>query len=72
MRINGELEIHHERGVIYFHVTSEEDAAKFDGVTLLRICRLPPIPKNTKIDITHMHGVSYEGSHTPKKRIPHV
>jgi hypothetical protein len=61
MMVNGQLEIDHRRGVIYFH-TSE-------GWTLLRICRLPkPIPIindisnpgiGDLIDITHMVGVSW-------------
>ncbi len=66
-KIEGVLEIDHDRGVIYFH--SEE------GYTALRICRLPtPIP-NPKwdprarigtptpkmLDISHMFGVSWKG-----------
>lgn len=56
----GTLEIDESRGVIYFH-----DA---DGVTVLRICRLPkPIPDpydnggDTLLDITHMVGASWKG-----------
>lgn len=56
----GTLEIDERRGVIYFH-----DA---DGVTVLRICRLPaPIPDpydnngDTLLDITHMIGTSWKG-----------
>lgn len=55
----GELEIDHERGVIYFHGHT--------GQTMLRICRLPkPIPHVANIDtdemwdITHMHGCSWK------------
>ena len=55
-RLHGELEIHHERGVIYFHSTT-------NGATLLRICGLPPIPYKEgnpcHIDITHLKGVNY-------------
>lgn len=55
--IEGVLEIDKERGVIYFHSTDDTTY----GVTILRICRLPkPIPANVQIDITHMHGASYD------------
>jgi hypothetical protein len=52
--LNGTLEIDHKRGVIYFHSNDE-------GITRLRICRLPkPIPKDFElIDLTHMVGVYY-------------
>ncbi len=56
-KIEGQLEIDNERGVIYFH--SHRD------YTVLRICRLPiPLPKGNRVDfpfldITHMHGVSW-------------
>lgn len=55
----GTLEIDHERGVIYFHA---HDPIGFIGVTVLRICSLPPIPGPLKgmIDLTHMRGVTYE------------
>ena len=49
--LEGELEIDHERGVIYFH-------NKANGSSTLRICRLGKIPENIQhIDITHMYGV---------------
>lgn len=60
----GELEIDHERGVIYFHA--------YTGQTMLRICRLPtPIPKVPynddgtwpdwgMLDITHMVGANWK------------
>ena len=58
-KIKGQLEIDHERGVIYFH-------ADTTGHTVLRICHLPVIPgyahggiPGTLLDITHMHGVSW-------------
>lgn len=62
MTFQGELEIDAERGVIYFHSSKS-------GATLLRICCLPsPIPNPEKdisepegLDITHMHGTSWEG-----------
>lgn len=47
-KIEGQLEIDHERGVIYFHQ---------GGVTKLRISGLPkPIPKDITLDI----GVIWE------------
>ncbi len=58
LKIQGELEIDQERGVIWFHSTEV-------GCTLLRICRLPkPIPDPTEpdfglLDITHMVGASW-------------
>lgn len=58
-KIEGQLEIDHDRGVIYFHTSDPEMAEKFQGITLLRICNLPkPIPERA-IDITHMVGVDY-------------
>lgn len=58
-KLTGELEIDHARGVIYFH--------GIDGVTFLRICKLPkPIPSLSidpdnfrTLDITHMAGTSW-------------
>ena len=52
-----QLEIDHDRGVIYVH------SAK-DGRTLMRICNLPrPIPDPTDItvmlDVTHMKGATW-------------
>lgn len=53
-KINGQLEIDHERGVIYFHTTEERVLEQLNTVTILRICQLPkPIPKNRAIDITY-------------------
>ena len=50
--IEGELEIDHERGVIYFHSNT--------GQAKLRICRLPcPIPKDRSLDIIHMFGCDW-------------
>jgi len=44
--IEGQLEIDHERGVIYFHENKT-------GTSLLRICSLPsPIPKDRPLDIS--------------------
>jgi hypothetical protein len=49
----GELEIDHERGVIYFHLGDT-------GISLLRICQLPtPIPKNEMLDIALGVGTSW-------------
>jgi hypothetical protein len=54
MRIKGELEIDHVRGVIYFHDGKT-------GWTILRICRLGKMKKGIEsIDITHMVGVQVE------------
>jgi len=51
--IEGQLEIDHTRGVIYFHNNR--------GITVLRICRLGDIPPDTvHIDLTHMTGVMIE------------
>lgn len=55
--VNGQLEIHHDRGVIYFHSFE-------DGGTKLRICRLPtPIPDLSErgCDVTHMVGCDWGG-----------
>ena len=43
-KIRGELEIDHDRGVIYFH-GDESCIEEFRVQTVLRICRLPtPVP----------------------------
>lgn len=63
MTIAGELEIDAERGVIYFHVASQELVEQFEAVTVLRICRLPaPIPIDRPLDITHMFGCDWKES----------
>lgn len=58
--ILGQLEIDHDRGVIYFHV--EKNALVMFPPTPLCICCLPkPIPANIYcIDLTHMIGCGYE------------
>ena len=44
--IDGQLEIDHLRGVIYFHCSDPAIAEKWNGVTLLRVCGLPtPLPE---------------------------
>ncbi len=58
VKIQGQLEIDQQRGVIYFHSAT--------GGTVLRVCQLPtPIPEITKLtallDIAHMYGVSWLG-----------
>jgi hypothetical protein len=58
--IPGTLEIDAARGVIYFHLDNPGNVDKMGTVTVLRICRLPPIPNlNVLLDITHMVGVSW-------------
>jgi hypothetical protein len=55
-RHTGQLEIDHDRGVIYFHAAT----GKLAGATLLRICSLPkPIPRDKQLDVTHMHGCDW-------------
>lgn len=59
--IDGQLEIDHNRGVIYFH--------SLTGATIIRICNLPtPIPKigdgpipERMLDITHLVGQDWQG-----------
>ena len=49
-KIEGQLEIDHERGVVYFH-------ANDTGWTVLRICQLLQIPKNVHfIDVVASSG----------------
>jgi len=61
--IQGELEIDHDRGVIYFHCSDSEFVKKANVVTALRICRLPtPIPaiQDRMLDISHMYGCDWK------------
>ena len=61
MKLDGQLEIDRTRGVIYFHLTQEEDIEKYGLVTVLRICNLPRIPKKLRsLDVVHMHGCDWE------------
>ena len=57
----GELEVDHDRGVIYFHLANAKDVKTLGTTTLLRICRLPkiPFPLGEALDITHMIGCSW-------------
>lgn len=58
-KTNGQLEIDHARGVIYF-------TSRKTGQTLLRICRVGTIPTKVEfIDLTHMSGVSF----TPSEKV---
>lgn len=60
--IDGQLEIDHKRGVIYFHASNKKWINKFRILTVLRICQLPvPIPKvnGRMLDINFMHGVDW-------------
>ncbi len=53
-KYEGELEIDHERGVIYFHDKKTDS-------TVLRICGLGKIQEVLSyVEITHMHGVQVE------------
>ena len=64
--ITGQLEVDHERGVIYFHAIDDHFVEQFSTVSVLRVCKLPtPIPNNEMLDITHMIGASWD-----KKRLP--
>ena len=55
-KIEGQLEIDHERGVIYFH-------ENHTGKTRLRICKLPsPIPKDDQLDVTASNAICSWGS----------
>lgn len=61
-KIKGELEVDHERGVIYFHITDPHEGLRRGVVTPLRICSLPyPIPpiEQRSLDITHMRGTDW-------------
>lgn len=73
--INGQLEINHLKGKIYFHIGEENfDNKDSNGnkielptiLTILRICNLPtPIPNplyiNALLDIIHLKGCSWTG-----------
>jgi len=62
-KIQGELEIDHSRGVVYFHTTDSKQLAVYGTTTVLRICSLPkPIPQGTALDITHMFGTNWSKS----------
>jgi hypothetical protein len=58
--IEGELEIDHDRGVIYFHATSADALKRYGVVTILRLGHLPRIPHDKQLDIVHMHKVGWE------------
>lgn len=63
--LTGVLEIDHDRGVIYFHVSDAEKALEIGTVTVLRICNLPrPIPaiECGMLDIVHKVGVGWRGT----------
>lgn len=50
--INGQLEINHDAGIIYFHTSDLKIVQKYDNVTILRLSNCPkPIPENTQIDL---------------------
>jgi len=54
MKISGQLEIDHKRGVIYFHANPGQNVPP----TVLRICRLGPLRPigDECYDITHLVG----------------
>jgi hypothetical protein len=69
--LKGELEIDHERGVIYFHITDPKAMLSRTVVTALRICNLPrPIPQiqDRALDITHMTGCDWPGEYPYNKK----
>ena len=71
-RYDGELEVDSDRGVIYFHVSDDKIAWKFGCISILRISSLPtPIPE-VPLDITHMHGVSWNHESTLVKQAKNV
>lgn len=57
-KVKGELEIDHNRGVIYFHTGDPKIATEFGSVTILRICGLGVIPRRA-MDITHGKAIGY-------------
>jgi len=63
-KLDGQLEIDHDRGVIYFHIGNSVQSAERCVVTALRVCSLPtPIPeihKGRSLDITYMYGCDWE------------
>lgn len=68
--LEGQLEIDHERGVIYFHLTNGNDIRSLMVITALRICNLPkPIPQiqDRTLDITHMVGCDWPGEYRYNK-----
>jgi hypothetical protein len=54
--IQGQLEIDHLRGVIYFHADSPHSHKEYGGITILRVCNLPKPILVRCLDITHMQG----------------
>jgi hypothetical protein len=57
-RVDGQLEIDTDKGIIYFHAAKTGRT----GRTIMRICRVPYLsnfnPQLDVIDITHMVGSS--------------
>lgn len=61
-KLAGYLEIDHDRGVIYFHLSDTSVIQRRNVMTPLRICQLPkPIPQiqDRALDITHLHGCDW-------------
>lgn len=68
-KIDGQLEIDHERGVIYFHPHNTAFAEVFGGLTALRIQGLPSIPVKPKrmLDIRYVQTREYTSEDTDYK-----
>lgn len=64
-KLQGILEINHDRGVIYFHLADRGEMTKRNVVTVLRIGQLPkPIPeiKERGLEILYMEkSTDWEG-----------
>jgi hypothetical protein len=50
-KISGQLEIDHQRGVVYFHADNEEAVRQYQTQTILRIKCPRPIPNDRQIDL---------------------
>jgi hypothetical protein len=63
-KVTGELEICHDRGVIYFHFTDKVDIMKYGQMTPLRICGIdtpiPPLESERQIDL-HVDSTDHTG-----------
>ena len=68
----GVLEIDHQRGVIYFHLSNPDDINSMGLQTLLRICHLPiPIPSHKMLDISFVGmGYNWDGRKRDDPKAP--